>query len=114
MGLNRISGRFLVVFAAICTIGGFLAGSSRSQTERAEPPSEVGRFKFSRESVVGNRAANNYVIFDTKTGRAWEMDIRGDLEGEGLEWYAIPSPFDPSQKIVKTPAPKPDAKPESN
>jgi hypothetical protein len=55
------------------------------------------------------------VVFYTKTAKAWELQVVVDVDGDReMQWFAIPSPFDPVQKIVNFPADKSDEKPESN
>jgi len=120
MALNQTSRRSLILAAMVCATGGFMAGSSRSQVQHGEPTGEIGRYQFSiGQSVAGNHQANSYVIFDTKTARAWEMNVRKfDLDGADVEWYRIPSPLDPMQKVelekVRPAAAKPDDTPEPN
>lgn len=120
MALNRLSRHSLILIATICALGGFLAGSSRSQVQPGEPAGEVGRYQYSIDvRVMGDKNINNYFIFDTKTACAWEMDVRLiDDEGVHLQWKRIPSPFDPVQTVglaqVKPPAPNPGTTSKSN
>ena len=83
MALNQWSKRSLVLVAAIFAVGCFLIGSSSSQdAKRAAEGEEVGRYQL----VVG--AVGGDTIFDTKTGRFWQM---GDDRTQ--PWVQYPSPI---------------------
>jgi hypothetical protein len=93
---NR-SKSLIVIIAAICALGGFLAGSSHSHVNQTESPGEVGRYQLHRGRVNGDLG---YVVFDTKTGHGWDMDVHQVEEnGISVRWFRIPSPFDSEQTI---------------
>ncbi len=85
MALNQWSKRSLFLVAAICAVGGFLAGSSSSQdVGRAPLVGEVGRYQMVHTN--GGTA-----IIDTKTARFWERTIPdGDMRKEYWDEHAAP------------------------
>jgi hypothetical protein len=104
MALNQWSKRSLVLVAAICALGGFLAGSSSSQVAprvlregefqggRDTSATESGRYQM----LVG-QSKGTYIIFDTATARywgtSWLVNEKGVAITEPAEWREFASPI---------------------
>lgn len=91
MALNQWSRKTLVLVVSVCTLGGFLLGSSSSQDAGpAARAGAVGRYQMVNSS-------GGLVVIDTMTARYWERIIRGG-DASLEEWHEHRAPWEQAKK----------------